>query len=118
MNLSIRLLNIAHGIALARLEGGHRQPFKFGAVGIRGSDGAIVASFNGNPKEVEWQHHAESRLCRKLTPGSVVAVVRIHSTGLWTMARPCPSCQRCMKRVGVKKVFYSIGPDEFGTIDL
>lgn len=118
MNIALRLLNNAHGVALTRLANGHKQPFKFGCVAVRGSDGAMVASFNGSPQEPEWQHHAESRICRKLTPGSVVAVVRITAYGKWTMARPCPSCQRCMKRVGVTKVYYSISEGEYGTLYL
>lgn len=108
-----RLLDIAYGVAIGRLN--HKQTFRLAAAGIR-NDGVLVASFNGAPKEPEWQHHAESRLCRKLTPDSTVAVVRILANGSWAMARPCEGCQRCLKRIGVKKVYYSIAPDEFGVM--
>lgn len=110
-----RLLDIATGVALGRLN--HKQTFRLGAAGMR-KDGVIVVSFNGSPKEPEWQHHAESRLCRKLTPDSVVAVVRVLANGSWAMSRPCDSCQRCLTRMGVKKVFYSIAPNEYGVMAL
>lgn len=115
---SKRLLDMAHGVALARMAAGHRQPFRFGCVGLR-VDGKLVSSFNASAIwQAEWKHHAESRLCRKLTVDSIVAVVRIGIDGNWLMARPCDNCQTCMKRIGVKKVFYSIGPDEFGIMNL
>lgn len=108
-----KLLAIATGVALGRLS--HKQTFRLGAAGIR-KDGVIVVSFNGAPKEPEWAHHAESRLCRKLTPDSTVAVVRILANGTWAMARPCNSCQKCLTRMGVRKVYYSISSNEFGVM--
>lgn len=110
-----RLLDIATGAALSRLA--QCQKWKLGAAGIR-KDGVLVTSFNGNPKEPEWTAHAESRLCKKLTPNSVIAVVRVGQGGEWQLAKPCPSCQRCLKRVGVKRVYYSIAPNEYGCLDL
>ena len=111
-----RLLDIATGAALTRIKNSD-QHFRLGAAGIR-KDGVIVVSYNGAPKEPEWQHHAESRLCRKLTPESTVAVVRVLADGSWAMARPCKNCQKCLKRVGVKRVYYTIQPDEFGVMIL
>ena len=110
-----RLLDIATGIALGRLN--HKQTFRHGAAGFR-SDGVIVASFNGSPSEPEWAHHAESRLCRKMTPNSIVAVIRILADGSWASSRPCASCERCMARIGIKKCYYSIAPNEFGVMIL
>ncbi len=104
-----RLLDIATGVTLGRLN--HKQNFYLAAAGLR-KDGVIVVSFNGIRQTPMWEHHAEARLCRKLTPHSVVAVVRILTDGTWAMARPCASCQRCMRRVGVKRVYYSIAPNE------
>jgi cytidine deaminase len=108
-----RLIDMAIGVALGRLR--QKQIYRLGAVGIR-DDGVIVASFNGCPTEVEWAHHAESRLCRKLTPESIVAVARVLASGVVAMAKPCASCRRCMERVGVKRVYYTIAPNEFGVI--
>lgn len=110
-----RLLDIALGAALGRLN--HKQSFRLGAAGIR-KDGVIVVSFNGNPREPNWAHHAESRLCRKLTPDSTIAVVRVLANGTIALAKPCRSCQNCLYRTGVKKVYYSIAPNEYGVINL
>lgn len=119
MNIKIeRLLDLATGAALTRV---HRksphtvQHFRLGAAGIR-FDGALVVSYNGSQEEPRWQHHAESRLCRKLTPKSIVAVARVLADGSWAMARPCKNCETCLRRLGVKRVYYTIAPDEFGTL--
>lgn len=110
---STKLLDLAWGVALGRLD--HKQTFRLGAVGLR-SDGKLVASFNGAPKEPEWKHHSETRLARKLTPNSTVAVVRILADGTWALAKPCNSCETCLRRVGVKRVYYSISLNEFGVL--
>lgn len=115
MTLAQKLLATATGAALSRLA--RDQKWKLGAAGLR-SDGVLVVSFNGNPKEPEWTAHAESRLCKKLTPNSVIAVVRVGQQGEWCLSRPCPSCQRCLKRVGVKRVYFSIAPNVYGVMDL
>ncbi len=106
-----RLLDIALGVALGRLK--HKQKWRLGAAGIR-SDGVLVVSFNGAPKEPEWKHHSESRICRKLTPDSIIAVVRVQANGEVALAKPCENCQKCLAHVGVRKVYYSIGSNEFG----
>lgn len=111
-----KMLDIATGVALSRLY--VKQTYRLGAVGIRGLDGVLVTSYNGYPNEPQWDHHAESRLCRKITPDSIIAVVRVLANGAWACARPCPSCQNCMKRVGIKRAYYSIAPGEFGIMNL
>lgn len=109
------LLSVATGVALGRIS--RYGSFKLAAVGIRG-DGALVQSHNGSATQVTWKVHAEARLCRKLTPHSVVAVVRIFGDGTWALAKPCKNCQTCMRRVGVTEVLYSIASDEYGVLRL
>ncbi len=111
-----RLLDLAAGVALSRIE--RTQNFRLGAVGIRGRDGVLVSGYNELAPEPTWQVHAEARLCMKLTPGSVVAVVRLLANGNWAMAKCCHSCERLLRRKGVKTVHYSIAPNEFGTLHL
>jgi len=82
------------------------------------SDGKIVTGYNQTYLDRHWQSHAESRVCRKLDVGSVVAVVRIGEGNGWRMAKPCASCVRCMKRTGVERVLYSIRENEYGTMVL
>lgn len=116
MSQATRLLDIATGIALARMERTHC--FRFGAVGVRGRDQTLVVSYNELAPQPCWQAHAEARLCKKLTPDSVVAVVRVYVDGSWAMARPCESCQRLLKRSGVGVAYYSIAHNEYGTMRL
>jgi len=88
-----------------------------GAVGIR-SDGTIVTSFNGCAENRKPEIHAERRLVAKLNSGSTVYVARIRrDDGSLAMAKPCKRCENAMRHRGVKKVIYSIGPNEYGTIE-
>ena len=110
----VDLLNRATKAALTRRMGYYR----LGAVGIRGRDQKIVTATNERNIERLWSIHAEARLCKKLTPDSIVAVARLLSDDSWAMSRPCESCQRLLKRVGVKVVYYTIGISEYGVLKL
>lgn len=106
--------------ALRKLaEGREREPWKVHhhvALAIR-ADGVKVLSVNTtHPNERNWRTHAEARLCRKLTPRSVVYVVRIRKNGDFAASRPCEGCQRLMRRVGVTKVLYSIDEHSCGAM--
>lgn len=95
-----------------------RRTYLLGAVGIR-SDGAMVMSKNGPTECPNPQAHSESRLAKKLDFGATVFVVRIRiCDGKFAMAKPCPHCRRVLRSRGVKKVMYTIGPDEYGVLDL
>lgn len=87
--------------------------FRVGSIGIRG-DGKLVRSYNGAPKFPTPEHHSEGRLCRKLDRGAIVFVARVTKDGLWAMSKPCADCERAMRRAYVKKVYYTIGPNEYG----
>lgn len=89
---------------------------RLGAVGLR-ADGVIVCARNVPAHDVAPHHHAEARVARKLTPKSTVWVARIMRDGTWAMARPCSSCQIKLRSAGVKRVIYTISPNEWGTID-
>lgn len=91
--------------------------FFLGAVGVR-ADGASVTSTNVRTMLRCEDAHAEARLCRKLDVGSTVYVARVAKSGDWAMSRPCSSCERTLRLKGVKKVYYTIGPNEFGCIIL
>lgn len=91
--------------------------FCLGAIGLR-SDGVLVAAINGNPKEPTPQHHAEFRLCRKLTKGSIVWVSRTLADGTISLAKPCFSCMQKLKSCGVSECYYSISRYEYGVLTL
>jgi tRNA(Arg) A34 adenosine deaminase TadA len=94
-----------------------RRTFFVGAIGIR-RDGTMVMAWNGSSKEPNRVAHAEFRLASKLDQGAVVYVARIK-VGDWSLglAKPCQACQKILKSKKVKRVFYSIGPDEYGIIE-
>lgn len=92
--------------------------FLHAAVGIR-SDGTLVQACNGPAKTPNRMGHAEYRLCRKLDYGAEVYVVRLsRETGQLVLSRPCNNCIKVLKSKKVKRVYYSIGPNEFGVMYL
>ena len=96
--------------------GRDNRSFFLGAVGQR-NDGVFVSARNISATDYAPNHHAEARLVRKLTPDSIVWVARISKRdGCWAMSKPCLSCEMRMRRSGVKKVVYTIGPNEWGTL--
>ena len=90
------------------------RSFLLGALGIR-KDGVLVKSVNASSYYPQRTGHAEARLCRKLTPHSVVYVARVRmSDGTFAMSRPCKDCQKILRSTGVSKVYYTISENEFG----
>lgn len=51
---------------------------------------------------------------RRFTDGATMYVARITKDGFLATARPCPGCRVLIMEAGVKKVHYSIGPNEWG----
>ncbi len=93
-----------------------RRQFLLGAVGVR-SDGAIVTAYNGAVREGKLlQAHAEARLSKKLDLGSVVFVVRVNRKRQWRLAKPCAGCRAILKNKGVVSVYFTVKPNEIGTI--
>jgi len=89
------------------LAGDQNRAFWLGAVGIR-KDGAVVRARNERTKVPTPCAHAEARLCKKLGKDApMVIVVRLLKNGNLSMAKPCPNCERALRRHRVKKVFYS-----------
>lgn len=98
------LLNLA--AAMACPERNDFRAHRLGAVGIR-ADGQIVHARNGQCTDKAPSAHAEARLARKLTPGSIVFVARpLRSSGMGN-AKPCAHCQTALKSVGVTRVYYT-----------
>ena len=86
---------------------GDDRTYKLAAVGIR-NDGVIVSARNIRCPQKTPTAHAEVRLAKKLTPGSVVIVSRIaRGTGLPVMAKPCRNCENALRSAGVDRVYYT-----------
>lgn len=96
---------------------GAPRDFYLGAVGIR-SDGTLVFSCNLPSQLPTPAAHAEARLARKLDQNSTVYVARVLRNGDFAMSRPCVSCMSALKAKHVKRIFYTIAPNEWGRIDL
>jgi len=94
--------------------------YQLGAVGLR-KDGAIVLARNGPiPGEPDDSlvAHAEHRLCRKLDIGATVYVARVSKAGQWAISRPCPVCFARLRARGVRRIYYTINANEYGSITL
>jgi deoxycytidylate deaminase len=76
-----------------------------------------VSSSNTSCHHPQRHAHAEARLVKKLDQGSVVYVVRILSNGTLANAKPCVNCQKVLRRRGIRRISYSIGPSHYGVID-
>lgn len=94
-----------------------KRSYRLGAVAIR-NDGTIVGALNGPCPEPCAGAHAEWKLGRKLDHGAIVFVVRVSSNGLYAMAAPCEGCYNFLKSRRVKRVYYTSGPNDFGSINM
>jgi cytidine deaminase len=117
----IRMLRMAAEIALPHDPMDLRN-FWLGCIGIR-QDGAMVSSRNGAAEHsTSVKHyqlvpsaHAEGRVLRKLGWGGTIFVARVsRKDRSLAMARPCGMCQVRLKAFNVKKVYYTINPDQYG----
>lgn len=52
---------------------------------------------------------------KKSLKGSTLYVARVHRNGDFAFSRPCVLCRIVIYNTGIRKVIYSIGPNEFGT---
>lgn len=108
-------LEIAGKLASSKNDQRH---FILSAIAIR-SDGAIVKSINSPVPEPNRVVHAEYKVCKKIDAGATVYVARIKNIDgkqVFAMARPCHDCMKLLKSKKVKRVYYTIGSNEFGTI--
>jgi pyrimidine deaminase RibD-like protein len=81
-------------------------------------DGATVASVNHDISgQAIPSGHAEARALRKADHGSVLYVARVlkRDRKTWAMAYPCAFCRALIRNRGVKKAYYTIGPNRWGT---
>lgn len=109
------LLNQAAKIA--RMKDDDRY-FKLGAIGVR-YDGTKVTAYNGATIGGKVPSaHCEARLSRKLDRGATVYLARITADGQWANSKPCVSCRSYLTAVRCRRVVYTIGPNEFGILDL
>ena len=77
-----------------------------------------------HPKLKTWSYvegsgiHAEMSACLGLGPqrlvGSSIHVARLLRNGEWGLAKPCFACQNFLRHAGVRSMFYTVKPGEWG----
>jgi tRNA(Arg) A34 adenosine deaminase TadA len=93
------------------------RSFMIGSIAIRG-DGVMVKALNGPSRFPTRQAHSEFRLSKKIDYGATIYVARVRLVdGEFGMSKPCPSCMKALLSKRVKKIYYTIGPNEFGIIN-
>ena len=91
-----------------------KKNFFLGSIAVR-KDGLLVQATNlTSPENKTPTAHAEVRALKKAGWGATLWVARVTKEGVWALARPCPTCQAFIENKGVKKVYYTIGPNEWG----
>lgn len=108
-----KLLMLAAKLSRTKIDERH---FCLGAVAIRNDD-VMVCAYNGHPGVPTPKTHCEARLVRKLDKGATVYLARTAANGDWANSKPCPDCQRAMRRAKVKKVFYTTAPNAWESME-
>lgn len=114
-------MNHKHYLSMAKMVAQDRRDdgrqFMHGAVGVR-KDGLLVFASNIKSPGFIPRCHAEARLSQKLDKGAAVYVARVRKIdGSMANSRPCEDCLRAMRRMDVRRVYYSISDHEYGMID-
>lgn len=110
-------MKLLHEALKLAATGNRKKNHLLAAIAIR-QDGTIVSSRNGMTQVPRPSAHAEARVLKKAGHGSVLYVAKISKKGEPGLAKPCANCMSLIKNKKVKRVYYTIGPDEFGVIDL
>ena len=74
------------------------------------------------PKYKRWEGSLHSEIdciikARRSVRGKSLLVIRLSKSGL-AMAKPCQHCEKYLRDVGVRSVYYSINKNEFGLMRL
>lgn len=106
-------LRDAHALAAGeaakeRLDTGRRHSFHAAIVVTRES---TVWAVNVTTQDHRaFGHHAEMRAIQKVSPSSLVGAtvyVARSQSGRWADSRPCASCDRKLRKMGVARVLYT-----------
>lgn len=110
-NFVMKLLKKAATLALKNRE---KKNFHLACIAKR-EDGVFVYSVNtGVMSQPTPSGHAEYRVLQKSGQNAILWVARVYKNGDWAMAKPCRKCKAFIKNKKVKKVYYTIAPNEYG----
>jgi len=108
---------LLEAVRLAATDCHTNKNFFIGCIALR-RDGVYVRSKNSRVKDPNLNGHAEAKALKKAGRGSILWVARVLKDGkTWAIAKPCKKCQALIKNKGVKRVYYTIGPGEYGIWD-
>lgn len=111
----VRYLEVAADITRIRADR-YTGTYRLGAVGMN-TNGTLVTSYNvTNANNRCPSGHAEHRIATKLTNHATVFVARTLQGGEWALSKPCGRCRARLRNAGVKKVYYTIAPGEYGVM--
>ena len=125
------LLSVASDVALRKRLAARDDsyPFLHGAVLFKGP--RIYATGFNQPRYVRWPHlfgietntlHAEVACIHGIPDETVrgkdLLVVRINRSGDLANSKPCSNCQRLMEIKGIRRCYYSIGPNKVGVMQV
>lgn len=116
-------------IAIKIAEANDSYPkWRFGGLVLKG--GAVrsvgISKLHTHPSIASDEHlvdistHAEEDALRRCgsPKGATMYLARVGRNGLPAMAKPCSICEDLLRDSRIKKVIYTIGPKEFGTLYL
>ena len=111
----MKYLDLAAKIAMG---GDNNKSYLLAAI-VKRKDGAVVVSLNSLTITPQPAAHAEAKVLRKADAGCELYVARVlRASGDWACAAPCPRCQALIRARGVKRVYYTIAPNEYGVWDV
>jgi tRNA(Arg) A34 adenosine deaminase TadA len=102
-----------------KVEIAHNNRFRIGAVVFNGWEVLNVGHCNANVQHSNAFYYRHGKLYQPLhaefdalwncrnTNGSDIIVVRIDSFGNLKMAKPCKFCHGLIKRLGIRKIYYT-----------
>lgn len=109
----MKLLHQAAKFAAASKD--DNKNFYLACIGLR-RDGVLVYATNTIVAEHPTPSaHAEARVLRKTGKGAILWVARVLRDGkTWALAKPCITCTPLIENKDVERVYYTIGPNEWG----
>jgi cytidine deaminase len=78
-------------------------------------DGVFVFATNSRVRVPEASAHSEAKCLKKAGHGAILWVVRVlrKDRKTWAMAKPCSSCATLIRNKKVKRVYYTVGPNQY-----
>jgi deoxycytidylate deaminase len=97
--------------------------WKHGAIIEKG--GSFIAAGVNSKSPIYWNTevfsvHAEADACSKVynNRSATMYVARVNKQGQVRNSKPCPDCEKLLRKQRFSRVYYSIAENEWGRLDL